>query len=207
MLKKLYHGLALLAMINFFAIVGLVGYMFASGKLTEERMNQIGEVLRGEYPEPEVAATQPVEVVATPKRSREEIAAIQAQREFYELVGERLQREIADRSVLNESIQLEVLRRLEEIEKKNEQFEQQREAFQEETEQEGFTQALEMYSSMDPKLAKDLLRNKEKEADVVRLFMAMDPNRRKKIVNSCKTQEDKVWIQRILDRIQKAGDE
>jgi flagellar motility protein MotE (MotC chaperone) len=106
------------------------------------------------------------------------------------------------RQALNDSVQLEVLRRIEEIEKKNQRFEQEKKEFRQQSEQEGFAQALDMYSTMDPKLAKELLRTKEKDADVVQLLMQMDPNRRIKIVNACKTPADRAWIRRILDQIQ-----
>lgn len=202
-MKRVYHALALIAIINLFAVGGLVGYLFASGRLNEERVNQIGEVLRGEYPVKEEPTTQPAAVAEKPLQSREEIAAVQAKREFYQLVGARHEREMVDRKALNESIQLQVLRRLEDIEQKSEQFQQQKTAFEAESEQEGFTQALEMYSAMDPKLAKDLLRTREKDADVVRLLVQMDSNKRKKIINACKAQEERVWIGRILNQVQK----
>ena len=203
MLKRLYHTLALLALVNLFAVAGLVGYLLASGRLNAERVDQIGEVLRGEYPAPEVAATQPVDDKVVPQRSREEIAALRDERERRQLASVRLKRESADRETLDQSVQFQVLRRLEEIERKNALFEQQKKAFETQKEQEGFTQALEMYSSMTPKLAKDLLKTREKNADVVRLLMRMEPSRRKKIVNACKTSEEKLWVGRILIQIER----
>jgi flagellar motility protein MotE (MotC chaperone) len=202
MIRRLYHILALIAIINLFAVAGLAGYLFASGRLNEERVRQMAGVLRGEYPAAQVAATQPVEVKPQPQRSREEIAAIQAQREFYQLVSERHRREMVDRAELNDSIQLRVLQRLEEIEQKKKTFQQQKEAFEKQSEQEGFSEALDVYSSIDPKQAKELLQMKEKDADVVQLLMEMEPFRRKKIVNACKTPEDRAWIGRILNQIQ-----
>jgi len=203
MLKRFYHALALLALVNLFAVAGLMGYLFASGRLNAERMDQIGEVLRGEYPLAEVAASRPADEKVVPQRSREEIAALRDQRERVQLVSERLKCESADRETLDQSVQLQVLRRLEEIEKKNKLFEQQKKAFETQNEQEGFSQALEMYSSMTPKLAKDLLKSREKNADVVRILMKMEPGRRKKIVNVCKTAEEKLWIGRILIQIER----
>ena len=50
MLKRFYHLLALLAMINLFAVVGLVAYLFTSGRLNAQRIDQIAVVLRGEFP-------------------------------------------------------------------------------------------------------------------------------------------------------------
>ncbi|HSW46291.1 MAG TPA: hypothetical protein VLM89_12045 [Phycisphaerae bacterium] len=202
MLKKLYQGVALIALINLFAVCGLAGYLFASGRLDEERINQIARVLRGELNEKAAATTQPAASQPAPQESRIEIADLQAKRELYRLVGERLQNEISQRQSLNDSVQLEVLRRLEEIEKKNQRFEAEKKEFRQQSEQEGFTQALDMYSAMDPKLAKELLKTKEKDADVVQIMMSMDPNRRTKIVNACKTPADRTWIRRILDQIQ-----
>jgi len=194
---------ALLALINLFAVVGMVGYLLASGRLNTERVDQIGKVLRGEYPKKEeVASTQPAATQPVPQQSRAEIADLQAKRELYRLVGERLENEVAQRQALNDSVQLEVLRRLEEIEKKNQRFVEQKKEFSKQSQQEGFAQALEMYSAIEPKLAKDLLKTKEKDADVVQLLMQMDPNRRTKIVNACKSSVDRVWIRRILDQIQ-----
>ena len=203
MLKRLYHILALLALVNLFAVTGLLGYLFASGRLNAERVDQIGEVLRGEYPVPEVASTQPAEEKTVPRRSRQAIAAARDRRERIQLTGERLKRELEDRATLDQSVQLQVQRQLEEIEKKKELFEQQKSVFVSQQDQEGFTQALEMYSSMNPKLAKDLLKNREKDVDVVRLLMRMEPSRRKKIVNACKSPEEKFWIGRILTQVEK----
>ena len=203
MLKRFYHALALLALVNLFAVAGLMGYLFASGRLNAERMDQSGEVLRGEYPLAEVAATRPADEKVVPQRSREGIAALRDQRERVQLASERLKRESADRETLDQSVQLQVLRRLEEIEKKNKLFEQHKKGFETQNEQEGFSQALDMYSSMTPKLAKDLLKTREKDVDVVRLLMRMEPSRRKKIVNACKTSEEKFWIGRILTQVEK----
>jgi flagellar motility protein MotE (MotC chaperone) len=184
-------------------VVGLVGFLFATGRLNKERVGQVAEVLRGEYPASQPAATsQPTTQEAPPQRTGQEIAAGQARREAMQLQSERLEQESAQRKSLGESLEVRVLRRLEEIQKRNETFEKQKKALQQQAEQEGFTQALEIYSGMDPKLAKDLLISKEKDADVVHLMTKMDPSRRKKIVNVCKTAEEKLWIRRILDQIQ-----
>jgi hypothetical protein len=117
-MKRLYHLLALLALINLFAIGGLVGYLFASGRLNEERVNQIAMVLRGEFPTTQPAeTTQPAAVEPPPPEpSQVEIARIRAQKEYFELVAQRHQRELEDRRTLNEQIRLDVIRKLDEIE-------------------------------------------------------------------------------------------
>lgn len=202
-MKRLYHMLALLAFINLFAVVGLVGYLLASGRLSAKRMDQIAQVLRGEWPEAQAPATQPAAPPAPPEASRAEIARIQAQKEFYELVADRHKREMEDRMALNQSIRLQVTRDLEELEKQAELFKREKQSFLAETEQLGFEKELELFSRMDPALARDLLAGR-KDADVVRLLSRMDTNRAKKIIDACKKKEaDKAWIGRIVEQIPK----
>ena len=95
-MKRLYHLLALLAFINLFAVAGLVGYLFSSGKLNAERMDQIATVLRGEFPKPEVATSRPAESEVRPEASHAEIARLRTKKEYYALLADRHLREMAD---------------------------------------------------------------------------------------------------------------
>lgn len=205
MMKRLYHMLALLAMINLFAIAGLLGFLFASGKLSAERVDQIGVVLRGEFPTSQPTSQPALAVAAAPppEPSRAEIARITAQKEYYDLLAQRHQREMDDRRSLNQAIQLDVVRRLEQIEKAKADLAEQQKKVTQQGEEEGLAKVLEMYSTMEPGKAKDLLRTQNKEADAVAILTQMDANRAKKIVNACKTQEELLWIGRILNQINK----
>lgn len=203
MVKRLYHILALIAVICLFAGGGLLGYMFAAGKLSAERLDQIAMVLRGELPKQEVAASQPAEPPPRPMRSREELARIQDQTERAELLAQRLEREHEDRNALNEEMRLHAQRMLEQIDREKAKLATAKAALEKESGQQGFETALEMLSSADANKAKDILMRggQFKEADVVRLLMAMSEFRRKKLVNACKTEEEVRWIGRILTQI------
>lgn len=200
MFKRLYHVVAWLALANLFAVGGLVAFLFASGKLNSERVEQIAVVLRGEFPKPASAASQPVAQQERPETSQEELARLEARKQFYSLISERQQRDIDDRRSLNQSIQLDVNRQLEQIEQQQQEFRETKKQTEAALEQTGFQQALDIYSEMEPKLAKDILITK-KDADVVQLFMKMDSGKRKKIVNTCKSAEEKAWMGRILAAI------
>lgn len=200
MLKRIYHLLAWLAMINLFAVAGLLAYLFGSGRLNAERMDQVAMVLRGEFPKPEAAATQPARTDAVPQTSRDQMAALEARKRFFTLISERHQRELEDRRALNQSIQMDVMRQLEQIETRRQEFQQEKKKVEDEMAETGFQQVLDMYASMEPKLAKDILITK-KDADVVRLFMKMDAGRRTKIVNTCKTEQEKQWVSRVMARM------
>jgi flagellar motility protein MotE (MotC chaperone) len=202
MLKRVAHAIAWLALAHLFAVGGLVAYLFASGRLNSERVEQIATVLRGEFPKPQVVASRPAEHQQKPQTSREELAQLESRKRLQTLISERHQREIDDRNSLNQSIQFDINRQLERIEEQKEEFQKEKRQTQEALEQTGFQHALDIYSEMDPKLAKDVLISK-RDPDVVQIFVSMDPGKRKKIVNACKTPEEKAWVGRILTHIGK----
>lgn len=207
MLKRFYHLLALLAMINLFAVAGFVGYLFAGGRLNAERARQIAVVLRGEFPtsQPAVAASRPEPGDETPQASGEEIARRQETKELIALQERRRARDLRDRDLLDKRIQLETRQLLEKLERKENELKQQKQVFEKEGEQAGFDRQLNLLSKTEPKLALQLLKNQIKEPDAVQLLMKMDENRVKGIINACKTEEDKAWIGRILNQIGKYG--
>ena len=204
-MSRLYHLLALLALINLFSIGGLVAYLFGTGRLNAERVDQIAKVMRGQFPTSRPAASQPASAPAPPEPSQAEIERIKASREFFELVSERHQRELEDRQRLNQTIQLDVSRKLEEIEREKAQLQQQRKQLVVQGEQGGFTKVVDMYSAMEPAKAKSLLM-KLKDPDAAAILSKMDDSKYKKIYNACKTQEESLWVGRILNQIQQAGD-
>jgi hypothetical protein len=205
MLKRFYHLLALLAMINLFAVVGLVLFLHLTGRLTGERVQQMVTVLRGEFPTTQTAASQPTAAETPPQASGTEIARRQDEKELQALVRNRHEREIRDRGMLDDKIQLETRQLLEKLEKKEKQLREEKKQLASESEQVGFERQLNVLSKVEPKLALQLLKGQMKEPDAVQLLMKMDENRVKAIVNACKTEEDKAWIGRILNQIGKLG--
>lgn len=200
-MKRVYHILALMALIFTFAAAGLAGFMFATGRLNAERIDQMALVLRGEFPKPAVAASQPASQPAPPPQpSRAEIARIQAQKEYYELITERARRELEQRRALNQQIQLDVTRQLEEMESGRKSAEQQKQATAQQANLGGFEKELEWFGSIDPKKAKELLIQR-KDADAVAILVRLDSIKIKKIVDSCKSAEEMAWIGRILNQI------
>ncbi len=207
MLKRFYHLLALLAMINLFAVAGLIGYLFATGRLNAERVEQMAVVLRGEFPasQPAATATQPAERDEKPQGSGEEIAEHREKKELLALQDSRRARELRDRDLLDKRIQLETRQLLEKLERKENELRQQKQVLEKEGEQAGFERQLDLLSKTEPKLAMQLLKNQIKEPDAVQLLMKMDENRVKAIINACKKEDDKAWIGRILNQIGKYG--
>jgi hypothetical protein len=207
MLKRFYHLLALLAMINLFAVVGLVTYLFTSGRLNAQRVGQIAVVLRGEFPssQPAVAATQPARQEENPQGAGEELVRQHDQKELIELTRSRREREIRDRDVLDQRIQLEMRQTLEKLEKKEKELQKAKQVLSSAGEEAGLEKQITLLSRVEPKLALQIMKGQMKEPDAVQLIMKMDENRVKAIVNACKTEDDKVWIGRILNQIGNYG--
>jgi hypothetical protein len=205
-MKRIYHILALIALVAVFALAGFTGFLFGTGRLSAQRVDQIAMVLRGEFPKPAAApASQPATQPAppAPQPSRAEIARMQAQKEYYELAGERLRAEADQRRQLNQRIQLDITRESEHLEARRQEEDKARPRKPgppTPAQSQAMEKELEVFSTMDPKLARDLLMNR-KEPDAIQLFMQLEPNRVKKIVDACKTEEERTWIGRILNQL------
>jgi len=202
MLKSLYQLVALIAIVHLLVLVGLVGYLVATGQLDAERVQAIAAVLRGESPiQPGVATTRPSvpQTQPVPEASPVQVARALEQDEIARRLFEQRRREIEDRLNLARAIRLDVIRRQEQLEAERERF--HREVLQQ-YQHDGFQKELELLSSVSSKKAKAILMSKQ-DAEVVRLLMAMDVRTGKKIIDACKTPEEMSWISRILERIQK----
>ncbi|MBN1489510.1 MAG: hypothetical protein JXA69_06280 [Phycisphaerae bacterium] len=199
-MRRIFQVISLLAVMQLLGLAGLTGYLFASGKLTPERIDRIAEALRDQEAEEVVVTTQPAAEEAEPETATSQIARSWAQQELFGVIAERQKRELEDRLRVNQRLRWEVERKLEEIEERERRFQEARNKLEEQQMQSGFERELELLSTMEPKRARQLLMN-GKEVDAVRLVMEMDAGRAKKILDTCKTTTEMEWARRILDRI------
>lgn len=204
-MRRILRLLSVLSLVVVLAAGGLAGFLLATGRLTAERIDQIAAILRGESL---VAATTtapaPTEEVK-PQTATKQIAHDQAQQEMLALLADRRLRELEDRSRLNERIHFEVTQKLEEIQRREAEFAEQRKKLAQQSTRDGFEAEQGIVASIDPTRARELLMMMEKDADVVRLVLAMEADRRKKIFNTCKTPQEMGWARRILDQLRSHG--
>ena len=205
-MKRLYQIISLIAVIQLLATSGLIGYMFATKRLTAERVDAIARVIRGETEAPEAPASRPAAEPGKPESATSQIARTRAQEEWLALMVERQGRELQDRARLNQTIQLDVMRRLEEIDRREKAFAEQQKKLQEEQSQDGFAREVELMTAIEATRARKLLMMR-KEPDAVRLLMSMDAARAKKILDTCKTAEEMEWAGRILDQLHNLNNE
>ena len=208
MLKRFYHLVALLALINLFTLVGLVSFLFATGRLNAERVEQMAVVLRGEFPTSQPAETPTERVVEpAPEPSRVEIVRMEDERRLLLHQLERSRRELDDRYNLNQQMVFNVAQALKDIEQREARLREERQTFEREHKTEGFTQVIQVLRNTQPKKSVELLMREWKPADVVEMFLALDTNTKADIVNACKTPEEVAWVRRILVQMKKNMEE
>lgn len=199
-MKRLYHALSLLALVQLFALLGFTGFLFGTGRLNGERMDRIAAILRGDDGPPAASSQPTTQPQVKPETATSEIARNRVQQEMFAMAVERQKRELADMARLAQTIQHEVQSRLEEIEAREKQFAEERKRLLAEQQGDGFGRELEVLGSIEPKRALDLLMAK-KDPDATRLLMEMDAGRVRKIIDACKTGAQMEWAGRILAQL------
>ena len=204
MLKWIYNGVAILAIINLLMMAVLIGVAWASGRLSGERVEQIAMVLRGEFPEDHVPVTQPAATQPAPQAASEKI---RHDEELEEILGRRFdwqRRELRNLVSLIDTARLEHLRQREAFQLEVAEYEKARQAWLEQEQRDGFKRSLAYLESVDPKIAKELLQQK-KEADVAQILSAMNNRKGRDIIEECTTPEDRAWIGRVLNTIEQGA--
>jgi hypothetical protein len=194
-------------MLNMVAVVAVIGYAASHGWLEHKRVTAALEALKGEEAHPQVATTQVAHAEKKPEepgdskgsasdriRRNEDVEEIQ-RTEF-----ERRTRELSDGWKLLEAQQLAFLRSKEEFEADRRRIAEETAERAKHTGDGGLNKELEIVSGVKPKDAKELLKLKN-QADAVQMLVKMDARVARKIVSQCKTQEERLWIGRILEKI------
>jgi hypothetical protein len=65
---------------------------------------------------------------------------------------------------------------------------------------EGFEKQIELFETLDPRKARELLMQR-KDPDAVQVLARLEPMRVKKIVDTCKSETEMAWIGRILNQL------
>jgi hypothetical protein len=211
--KKVFTALALVAMVNLSALSALAGYAGARNWITRDRVRRAIAVLKGEESgsaaEARPPAVAPQHTTAASSEAHEptgsargSIETIRHSQELDEITRtelDRRAREIHDGWRMLETRQLALVRDREAFEHDKARLAEAQRA-REETTGGGDKKELEIVSGLKPKQAKALLKAKP-EADAVALLKAMEPRKVQKIVGECKSEEDRLWIGRVLDQL------
>jgi len=204
-MKKVGQIIGWAAVAQFLALIGFAATLAARGALTPGRLTAAAAALRGQVPAASQPASQPAsrpaqQLPANEQNAREETADRIRRTEL-----DRREREIMDQWELLRSSQVTLLRDREQFEQHRKEWESAMKRQSEERDLSGAQKELEYLSGIKAALAKEILRGK-KEPDVVQLLLQMETRTGRKIIESCKTTEERLWIGRVLEQLRQRND-
>jgi len=219
MIQKIGLLAAVVMALNFLAVMGALGFLVVTGKLTQETGAEISNIL---FPQPEPAtmpATQPVDDPATTqpvlrlerllerqsgKPAGEQVESIRAAFDAQVAQLDRQRRELGDLKRQLDSAQSQFVKDkavLEAREKTIAEREKQQLAQQDDK---GFNASLEVYNAMQAKQVKEIFKSLD-DSTVVRYLQAMDSRRASKIFKEFKTPEELNRAQLLLEKVRMNG--
>lgn len=199
-MRRLWTVLSVTAVLNLTALGAAVGYAAMQGWLARDRVLAAVAALRGEAAAADPATTQPTRAADRPRPAGERIQEMAEFQERARIELARREREVQDQWQLLEARQLALLQEKERFEEEKKRYaaavaEQARLAGSS-----GQQKELEILSGLKAKEAKDLLLQKD-DAEVVRMLMGMELRQARKIVSACRTEEERLWIGRVLRKL------
>ena len=213
LIKRSYRTIATLALLNFLALGGGVGYLVASGRLDTERARRVADVLRGEEEEPETAESEQSEIEKTLRlrRTGASVVSKDEQRIRDEIAwrnAERYRTQLEQRLKFINAERLDVDRRREEFDRLRNEERIRREEASKNSKEPGYVKELDVLRALSPRTALRQLMTMN-DADVARILFELDTRRTKKIVEAAKTdiQRSKIASALLLMRDFKRVDE
>lgn len=204
-MKTIYQAVAVLAIAQLLALAGFAGTLAARGAFSRDRLAAASAALRGDIPAASQPASQPATQPAQTSPPAGQLPRGAAGEQIRTTELDRREREIQDQWALLQSARLTFLREREQFEQSRKEWATALKRQAEERDLSGAQKELEYISSVKAALAKDILRQK-KEPDAVQLLLQMETRTGRKIIESCKTPEERLWIGRVLEQLRQRND-
>lgn len=199
-MKRMFTVMAILAVLNLTLLAGLGGYAWRQGWLTPERVELAVAALRGETSEDETTDEEDTSGAARPVVSDDRFVRGEQTVRIRRAELSRREREIEHAWQYLESQQLAFLKEKESFDDFRKRTADEAAERDKRTGDDGWQRELKYYGTVKAKLAKQLLRGKP-DADVVRVMLGLNARQGKKIIEQCKTAEEREWIGRILSML------
>ncbi|MCG3180669.1 MAG: hypothetical protein BIFFINMI_03032 [Phycisphaerae bacterium] len=199
MMRKLWEIVAIIAAAHLLAAGVLAGALFATGKLSGNKLKLIRDVmldrpLQAAAAKTETPAVQPDNLTTAGQR----IADEREQTQVTQLQIEQQMRELKDFKVQLDQAKGALDLRISQFEADRKKWQEQREAERVLLAGAGFKKSLEMYESLDADQAKDLFMNMD-DAEVVRYLTHMDPRKAAKAAKAFQTPAEQAKLRKVLD--------
>lgn len=205
-LKRVYQGVALLALLNLAAVSGLVGYLVATGQLTGERVERAAAALQGEPPAERAAEAETVAETASPKQSSDVLQRNGEDEEAARLRTDRRRAELEQQAATIAAGRLEMTRQREAFERRQAEVRAQTQQREQQEQSAGFRKELDLLSSVKPKVALEYLLEKPKE-DAAALLLAMDTRQGKRLVEAAKNASQRRAMAEVLQMLREMSPE
>jgi hypothetical protein len=200
-MKQIFTLLSLVAIGTLMILMGLVGYLMATGKLNTQSASLMAAALRGEKLVQETSAnapaTQPTSRPAASKPADEHFDIDSVEMKLALL--DREARLIQDRTIRLKDAELKLIQDRKSLSQNKSSFTEQVKLQEKASEDEGFTKALTYYTQLPPKLAKEDFMKLELNV-VVRYLNNMTKMQSAKILKEFKTPEEQQRRQEIIER-------
>ena len=206
--RRAYDAVALFALLNTAALVGVVGYLVGTGAVDGEKVRKAALVLRGEpLPIAPAQAEESKLAAGAAKPASSKAGAIESEEEL-EIAhreSERIKAELEQRLALNNSILLKVRTEREAFQKERETATKQEQASANVQREEGFRKQVAIMEALSPKVAIQHLLGLSDPDEAAKILMAMETGKAKKIVESAKRGDEMTQMKRILQRVREAA--
>ncbi len=213
MLPKLYNVLAVFSIASVLALGSFTGYLFAAGRLSGSRLDQVAAVLRGELDgvaptsapaEPHGATAGADEATSPSGHGPDEQAGASggaAEGDLRRHWLERTRHDLAaQQQLLEQTLQL--------AQNQQQEVRQDLALIQKEktaapADDAGANRELELIAGLPPKQAKEHILNvwRNSQADAVTLLMALDVSKAKRILAQMKTPDEQNIMSQLLDQL------
>ena len=202
--KVILITLVVILLAHCLALVGLVGYGAATGRLDQAKIDQYLATWRGQElvpPPPEEEETQEQE---SPQQAAARIAQAEEQGKILTLEMQRQLELLRDMKFAVEAARAKLQKDLAQLEKNRAGFEEKLAQQQNKARDENFQKALRNYSQMKPKYVKNDFMAMD-ENDAVRYLAAMKPDTATKVLNYFKTDEEQEKRRRLMKLLEQEG--
>lgn len=198
MAKTLVTTLLVILVAHALAALGLLGYGWATGRFTAERMAQYRATWRGEKLVPPVEEKVVQQREESPRAAGVRIAAAENEREMMTRELELLRQQLVNMTDTVNAAQKRIQKERAQLERAQQEFAAKLAQERARAQDEGFRKALEDYSRMNPKYVKDDFMHLPDE-DAVRFLGAMKPDVATAILERFKTPEEQQKRLRLMN--------
>ena len=199
-MKRVAQMIGLLSAIHVVVLAGFVGGLFASGRINREKLARIVDIVRETENEEVVAEVSLKTDEQVRRASSDRIEAEKVAEEIDERRIDRLVRDLEAKYEMLEEVKQKIVADEKQLAVREAKFSQMMKDERERLQNEGFLEAMQIYSNMPPESVKNLFMTME-DRPVMEYLVLMDDRARKKIIKKFQMPEELEKIKRVINAL------